>query len=394
VRITESIGRTSSTQSFSFIVAPFPAELVGNYAALIERNAEVNGGLGGYLSIRVSPSGILSGRLYTAAASYPVRERFKVVPDEDPVCDVTGGPVVLSMSLSRTTAELNGVAKVNQAEAALSGRRQMFFVVGRRDGRGIPLNISLQPAAPALGDPGQPQGNGWMRWTYARSGRVSGSGRLSDGSQLTVGGIAGADSKVRFRSVLHRGKGSILGAPILAQPKDAIRPDRADLMLTGNADWRKLAHQDDQDLSYPTINEALTLMGARHQLSSGLTLLGNADLANNARIEFTDGGLADAAQGAQVSQVFQLTTLNRAIFGNASANPCGVMVKFDTGNGTFSGSFRLNDAGGRRDVTFQGITVNQTGYGYFNLPPLPAQTIRTILSGGVTIRGQAPPGSP
>ena len=394
VRVTETVGRTSSTQSFSLIVAPFPAELVGNYSALIDRNPTVNGDLGGYLSIRVTSVGTLSGRLYTGATSYPVTGRFQVVPDDDPVCQITAGPVSLSMNLSRANAVLTGLAKVNGVDAVLAGRRQAFLTVGSRDVRGITLNVALQPAAPALGDLGQPQGNGWMRWTYARSGVVSGSGRLADGNRLTVGGIVGADDKVRFRSVLHAGKGSLLGDPVFAQPAYTVRPAQAELTLSGVANWRKLAPSGSKDRSYPAITEALTVVGVLHRLPSGVTLLGNADLGDNARIEFTDGGLANAAQGGDLSQVFRLTSRHVAVFGNATANPCGVTLKLDSRSGTFSGGFRLNDAGIVRSVAFQGILVNQTGYGFFTLPPLAGDPNSTVLSGAVTIRANPGPVSP
>lgn len=385
---------TGAAQSFTLHVDAFPLVLAGRYTAIMERAAGVNDELGGYVDLTITSTGGLSGRLYNAATSYPLSGRVLASTNSDPVYAVTLArgtlaPVVLSLSFSKSNAALTGTATVSNAVANIVGRHQGYLFTGRLDGGSIVLNAALSPVAPALGDVAQPQGTGWLRLTYTgRSGSVIATGQAADGSVLSFSGIVGNNFSTPMRCVMHNGKGSIQGTPAFAQPAYLLWPDHVDLTMSGTLDWRKIARASSTDYSYATINEPLSVNGARHQVSAGFTLLGNADVANNALIAFTDAGIDQAAQFSSLAQTFRLTTASKALFGNATINPCSVSLSFDATKGTFSGGFKLKDGSTTRNVSLQGILVNNVGKGFFTLPQLPLLKTSPVLSGAVEVHSQ------
>jgi uncharacterized repeat protein (TIGR03806 family) len=391
VAITETFGRTSTTQRFGLSIDPFPSGLVGNHAGLIARDATVNGELGGSIGLSVSRIGGVSGRVFVGATSYPLRGRLALVADELPQFVTSAGPYAVTVLLDPATGVMSGEVSLGGVDATISGRRQGFLSVGSRDSAGVTVNVALRPLAPALGDLTQPQGSGYLRMNYSRRGAISAGGKLADGSRLTLAGIVGNDGRIRLRQLLHGAKGSLQGEVASAQPTYSQRPLQADLTLSGALDWRKLDRSGPKDRGYLTINEVLAVEGARFLYRPGFTLLDTADLEGNARLAFSDGGLAEAAQGHLVNQTFRLTSRHSAVFGNATVNPCGVRLRMDARRGTFGGSFRLQDGDTPRDVIFGGILVNGAGAGFFNLAPLPGAVDPTVLSGAVELLPVAAP---
>lgn len=386
VKITETLGRTVTTETYTLIIDAFPSALTGNYAALIDRESTVNNTLGGYLFLTVSKSGALTGSLQNGTTTSTLKGRLTTSPDSDPTYTTTIGSLSLNLTFARSTAALTGTTTLNAATATVTGRHQGYLLPGRLDGKSTTLNVALKPTAPALGDVNQPQGSGWLRLTYTQStARITTTGRLADGSSLTLSSLVGNDFSIPLRSLLHSKKGSLQGAPILTQPAYLLWPDHIDLTLSGTLDWRKLAPANRSDRSYPTINETLSVTGHRFTLTPGLTALGNASVPNNAQINFTEAGIAAANQGPNASQTFQLTTTHRTLFGSATTNPCTTTLTLNPSTGTFRGTFNLKDGTTTRTVSYQGILVQQLGHGYFTLPQLPLTTTTPILSGQVEL---------
>jgi hypothetical protein len=121
----------------------------------------------------------------------------------------------------------------------------------------------------------------------------------------------------------------------------------------------------------------------------GTNVLETPDAPNNAKLQFTQGGIGSAAQHASVNQVFQLTGVNLAKF--AAANPTQVKLTVYPASGAFRGSFTLTDpnpADGHpivRNVAFSGLVLQHlhAGRGWFLLPQLPAPATSDILGGAV-----------
>jgi len=121
--------------------------------------------------------------------------------------------------------------------------------------------------------------------------------------------------------------------------------------------------------------------------AAGSVVLGLLPVASNAKLTFTEAGVASASVSPDL--VFTLTTGNAVKL--PSANPDKVTLSLNPKTGAFSGSFTLSDVSGvnkPRKASFQGVLVTgQGGRGYFLLPQTPStpDAEPSILSGKVQL---------
>ena len=155
-----------------------------------------------------------------------------------------------------------------------------------------------------------------------------------------------------------------------------------DNFVSGNLDWQKTGPASASDRLYRDGFGVVTLDldGSKWvKPDKGSVVFGWPNLAGNARVEFSEGGIEGVSQADSVSQTFQITTANATKFAKATTgNPCLVTMKLNTATGHFSGSFKLKDpkpgstASLARTVTYSGILMSQLeeGFGWFKLPGL------------------------
>jgi hypothetical protein len=125
---------------------------------------------------------------------------------------------------------------------------------------------------------------------------------------------------------------------------------------------------------------------ARNGVHYGLSFIASTgEVLGTATTGASSGGLSAAAQASWVNQTLQLTDKHRAIFGDALVNPCGVSLVIDASRGTFTGGFKLKDGSTVRTVSYQGVLVQGSGYGWFTLPQLSLSPPTTVLSGKVLL---------
>jgi len=131
----------------------------------------------------------------------------------------------------------------------------------------------------------------------------------------------------------------------------------------GDLNWRKLSPSSTTDFTYRSgIDLNLFAEGITYvRPATGTTFVGNVESAGNAQIQFTQGGLALAAQGGLVNQTLRLSATHGAFFGSATVNPTAVTLVIDANTGLFSGGFRLRDGVTVRDVRYEGYLTGLPG---------------------------------
>ncbi len=381
----------SVTQSFTLNVEAFPALLAGGYAGLVQASAEVNTGLGGRFTVQLTRNGTLTGKLYHGASAAPL-------PLLGRITGLVGGqpqvllqlaqqntPLTLTLNFQPTDATITGSLSTSAGVAQLEGRH--VVATSAASAYAATYNTELLPASADSGDPSKPQGAGWCRVTVTGSGAVSIVGRLADGEPISIGSSLCQSLSVPVHGVLYSGHGFLAGWPALREMSGPALPRE----LAGTLDWRKLAPASSTDRGYPSFTATPEALGRAYRPpAAGTLFLGLAATPGgaNARIDFTEAGLASAAQGSSASQSFELTTAHTSIFATDSRNPCGTAFAIDPRTGRFNGSFRLVDGAVTRTAPFSGLFIpGQTrAHGWFRLPQLPLTPASPILSGLVEVR--------
>jgi len=390
IKVTPS-NAAGTAQSFTLTIHPLPTTIIGTYAGLIDRHPGVNDDLGGSLTMNVTNTGAFTGRLYTAAASYPLSGRLLATTNADPTYGITIlrrnlAPLVLNLSLSRSDGVVTGTLNLGVVSTAVNARRTLILPPGTPD-ESSTINAFLELDNADIGDLAKPQGIGWLRLT--RSVRrnqltLTAVAKLSDNTPVTFAVSVLDNHDMPARSVLYSAKGSIQGTLRLTASPLAVWPPI--YLASGTLDWRKLSAINSTDSSYGRIAMQLTVNGQTHrQPVPGTTFLNNSDAAGNATITFSDAHIADAAQGSSANQTFRLTAAHQAIFGNATINPCDDTLVIDASKGTFTGGLKLKDGATLRTVKYEGIFAGGVGKGSFILPQLPLTKNSPVLSGKVDV---------
>ncbi len=402
-------GRTSAGKgepvSFTFTIDPLPLGdgQGGTWAALVERVADLNQNLGGRLQFDVAPTGAVSAVLAHGRATHRFSDRLRVVP---------GGVIQLLKTLRpRGAPELTLDVEIDPADGSLSGSLSSTAGSAHVEGHAF-LNPAALPADAAralsgrawLGhgslstedqdDASVPQGVPWWRLSGQRRLRLSGAGRLGEGSALTFS-LQARDPHLTFYRSLHRKQGSLLGHFSTADA-GLFGHAPGDPALAGSLHWTKLGPAGSRDRLYAA-GFSLPLTTATHAdapPAPAINRLGSLDGTANAAIEFRDGGL-DGAARAQLDQLFRLDPAGRVFLDPATAAPVALKLRVNHRLGLFSGSFQLSENGVRRGGQARGLFVPDAstsgfalGLGSFTLPGLPPASA-PILSGRVTLSNSA-----
>jgi len=372
---------TGPVKEFILNIGELTPGLAGTYAGLVERHEILNASLGGTITATITSSGMISGTLKLGTASYTLKSRAMVPLSGDPTATMT---IALSRTQSATltltfdvgNGILDGVLVSGEESMQMEARLNTWSKTNLPTGWAGTYNVMIETPSdlPNIGD--LPRGMGYMQLSISSTtGAVKVTGMTGDGASFTGAAILWANGSVPVHSLLYSNKGSIRGLPIIN-----VTVDTADNFVTGNLDWQKTGPASAADRVYRDGFEVVTLDldGSKWvKPAAGTMLFGWPNMAGNARVEFSEGGIGGVSQADSVSQTFQITTANTTKFATATTgNPCVVTMTLNMTTGHFTGSFKLKDpkpgstATVPRTVNYAGILMShlEEGFGWFKLP--------------------------
>lgn len=371
VYATNAAGKSAEV-SFDWQVEPLAPKVQGVFHGLIARSTGLNGlageaaGLGGKIKFTTTGRGALSGSLTLGKAAHNFKGPVQVA--------TAGGNATFSISINRKAPlpalTISGTLSAVTGElvsANLTDGSSTAVVTGRRRVAAPDLagryNTRLTPVSPPAGFP---RGTGSLVITLSANGTVNWAGSLADGTTITGSSGLGETGHFPLHHMLYAGFGSVQGWPQMTTGG-----------VAGSSDWFK-ARLPKTSRSYSNGFPLRTLnfQGARFSKPlSGESLIG---LPSNLRVVMSEGGLMSSFQ-----QPFSLTAKNTALMPAGAANAIKLTITGSTGK--FTGSFEINDAGGRRKATISGFFISGSGkgFGYFLLPA--SGTSSSPIESGVVV---------
>lgn len=389
---------TGAIKEFTLNISSLPDGVTGGFSGLISRQNELNNSLGGSFTLSVTTTGTFTGTIKNGLGSYPIKGRLNAPQSASPTANVT---IPRKSPLSPLTLVLTFNGGSNSVNAVLSDGSNT--VTG--DGRGhvwtsssaaayaAAYNSVVELPAGSMNDSAQPLGCGWQQMAVTSKGTVKGAGRTADGISYTFAGTLWPDGSFPQYAIIYASKsGSVTGLPKISL--GATVPDNR---ISGWVEQIKNGPASSSDRTYRTSIPLLrrNVKGAPWIKPTKLmpVVLELPDAPDNADVAFSKGGIESTAQFANLSQVFRINKNNSTTFNSITAgNPCAVTMKITAANGSFKGSFILNDTVSgqvvKRKVSYAGILLSHTGmgYGYFTLSGLsPSIKNSDILSGRVVV---------
>lgn len=378
-------------------VASLPQKVVGSFEGSVVRDPVLNDSLGGRLVLRTINSGQLTGRITLGARSYPFRGSLDVnmaggvVIDPTARIEVRRGrsePLELSLSFDIDAERVDGVAAdSNGGSADIEGFHNQWH---RRLNRPVEYEgyytnlLDLDPAQGLSGEISVPQGNGFLGLRVIRSGIARWVGRMGDGAPISSAGVLGPGGEYFVFRTLYRNTGSVIGTGLIDSfPGQHSSSDEN--TVGGSWDWLKHPQVNPRQRTYqegfgPTEPVRQLLSGALYNAPMrGELPLAFADLPDNARLIFTEGGLADAEMNPDLA--FQLTPGARGLMPKPGEvdNPARTTFSLNRRTGVVSGGFLLLDTTPdssrpfKRRAVYQGMILPSEGMGagWFLLGQLP-----------------------
>ena len=368
--------------NFSLTVEPLPQKFYGTFTGLAERGG-LNQQHGGSLSLTVTSSGAVSGKLVMGGVSYifpakvfletqpsPSRQATCVVPAMKPTQSVPA--VHVRLTFDADTGSVTGVASPSQTpmdpgEIDLLAERQQAqaSLVGAYN--------SLVTPVDHISDIAYPQGSSYTILKVSSAGVVTWSGKLADGTGITAGGTLGADGEVPWHQMLYTNRGSVQGWTRVQAGR------HADL---DGITWLKnniVTPTRSYKPGFPTILN-LDLDGSLYDPKTVVfNLLGLGTGNDNSILIFSQANLP-----ANVTQTFRIDTPSLVKLPVPNTQKLALTITASTG--VIKGSITPTGAGRKAD--FEGILVphRADGGGYFLLPES-TLTTSAILSGKMILQG-------
>ncbi len=229
---------SSAALKTDVIVQPLPGYTVGSFHGLIERQAALNAGHGGRISLTVAATGSITGKLTLGATSSSFTGQLATTQiGQDVTVEIRitrAKPLTalnLAFTIQRLTGELTGqVWEQADTVATFKAWRQAEDAaahVGR-------FEVALTPAGAAVGDSTYPQTTSTLRLSISRTGVPSWTGRLADGATIT-----GSSSLGRLRAVpLHH-----FAATTRSSLQGWLQISPNSVAVSGALDWLRLFTQ-------------------------------------------------------------------------------------------------------------------------------------------------------
>ena len=420
---------TSGPLTVDVLVQPIPAHAVGTFNGVIDKDASLSNNDGGSLTMTVTITGMLTGKVTLAASTWSFAGQLDTSPTNDPVLNATItrpslSSLQLAATIDRAAGALTGTLSAASITTAVSAWQNPW------DARTNPaplactytmamtLDSAFQGTASNPENVAYPQGTGFATVTALTDGSVSLAGRLADGTAVTFSTTYGLEGDMPLHVMLYSNTGSLHGQAVLSSINSG---DNILRYVDGDVYWRKSAQgsgSTDRVYKQGFPSHHLTVAGGEYLAPPpGTLVLGLKETqptVANAMLTFAEGGLAGpppitaSAMAGDLSKDWRLSSFAAPAIPPGIGNPAAVHLVLTPSNGLFSGTFTLKDADPTdlvppfatvtRTVNFSGVVVERAdincGIGSFLLPELPSlaplttQSSSPVLSGKVLLKGK------
>lgn len=369
----------------NLIVHALPNGAVGSFIALIDREATVNGNLGGRIDLTTTGTGAYTLKFTQGTTSKTVKGSLDVTVGQNPTITTVIGASTVSLTLVSASNSLTGEISTGMPEADVTGWKNVWNKTtnpASSQAGYYSFGIDLAPSASAS----LPQGSGFATFTVALDGKLTVTGKTSDGNAISTAGFIGDDGSILVYQQLYAKLGTLQGILSLAVDPGLNFTENA---VSGDLTWSKPATTS---RTYPAAFGPQDLDAFGKYLaraSKGTIVLGLPDSSASAAIDFSEGGPMGANPDVPA---FTYSTAYKVLI--PPNHPTKTTFTISQVNGAVAGSFTLSDGTPGNVVKFSGMTVrNNDGttraLGYFLRPQVPvgAETPGTspILSGKVRI---------
>jgi autotransporter-associated beta strand protein len=396
------------------LINPLPTGALGVFAGPIGRSALLdgivtggNGALGGRFDMTVASTGVASGRVTIGTKVYSFSKAKAVIPASPANRLSVAATIKLSTTRNLTvsllvdtlTGTILNTSTISDGTATVTftGWRNPWSKLNPATALAGYYTTKIDLVNTALTSAQAPLGAGYLSFTVApTTGLLTLSGRLSDGSVITMATFAGpAGQMLMFRTLYGTTtRGSLLGALGIAAEANPLNNT-----VAGPMTWTRPANTASSNRLYRSGFPApglldVTLTGGRYVAPPARTrtnplaeprVMGLTDLANQIEVLLTKAGVETALPlQADVKATVALT--NKVAFNlDKLVNTRAMSLTFVASKGSFTGKATLRENNPvlaaavppllvpvTRTVTFQGLLVGGVGHGYFILNQLPA----------------------
>jgi uncharacterized delta-60 repeat protein len=387
----------------TLVVNALPSNVAGAYLGFIARDTAVNT-RGGRVDFTVQPTGTLSGKIIIGTGSYPFSGAIDTSTATPTACKATipvaNTTLTFTFDYTTTTGLLsNAIITDGSHPMTVTGWRNVWNPAPTVKPYAGYYTLAFN-APPAQTNP-VPLGNGYASFTVAATGTLTVSGALADGTGFSTAGFVSPAGKVLIYQMLYGNKGAIHG---LLDITTGMATNYSDNVISGSANWTR----DPSTLSITNrayvagfTDASITAVGAHYEpVPSVGIVLDLLDQDNNAKLDFSDGGLGANSNDPNPDYTFRIKKGGSATYPAPNSNAISITIKPATG--FFSGSFALTQTNNnltvpkseKRAAPFAGMIVKHAigneGCGYFLLPELSTNSVSTTLtkklSGAVVLK--------
>lgn len=416
VRITARNVTGSAVLSTRILINPLPTGGLGVFTGPIQRSAILdgivsgnNGALGGQFDMTVAATSVVSGKVTLGARAFSFRGVRATIPTAPlnrlSVTATLRVNATVNLTVNLLVDTLSGT--ILDTSTISDGTTTVAFKGWRNPwGTRAPAvqatalaglyTTKLNLVDTALNSSQAPVGAGYLSFTVApTTGRLTLSGRLSDGSAITMATFAGPAGQILLFRPLYGAtvRGSVLGELGIVAESNPL-----DNTVEGDVSWTRPANAAASNRLYKTGFPAPGMLavkveGARYvpptprtarNLQAEPRVMGLTDAANEIEVILSGAGIA-TAEPLQPNSKANVALNNRVTFSlDPLVNTRKMTLAFNAARGTFTGKVTLKQnnpllemavppllVSVTRTVTYQGLIVKGEGAGYFILAQLP-----------------------
>lgn len=423
LRVTASNPAGSSTAvTGSLHIKPLGGSVPGSFLASVPPSTALNAGKGGRLDLTVTDTSAYTAKLqmgkdiFTSAGNFRLTNagNFTLTNGQQVTLAIYSGSLSFArknlpaLSLNLQIIETAGSFSAVITDGASSINIEGFRTPWNSQFNPHPFNsynVGLYLANADLAKPAVPQGDGYVRAVTTTAGVCNFTGKLADGTAFTASSILGENRQMVLFQMLNNNTGSILCSDFFQQvvrrADNNLYFHRADGSLRWIKDPQTAATERNYRAGIP--ETMLTMRGNIYSAPGANGIVGGLlNIADNAYLDFSEGGLATAARNPDKN--FRLQTSHLGLF--AEPNPAKVSLSVSPSTGIYTGTFELLDGSVTRRVSYQGLIIPKIeavsalpattdysaqaaqaevpliGAGHFLLPELlPTATTSKLLSG-------------
>ena len=335
---------------------PVTAETAGDYAGLVE---DSDGDPAGWFAAkRVRSTGAFSAKFSIDGVSQTIRGVFDLATGAfaGAVSNRSGATFEVALQLEITSAgrQIVGTIEVGGETFAVRATRSSFH----RTYNPAPWEGRYTMLFPSDSENGngavQPLGDGYATGSISSDGKVRITGRLGDGTRLTLATVAGADGTLQlFRNIYRTKPKGFIGGTLFVRDVDNISEIDGTLNWVKFPDTREKLYPAGFDLDQPAVGSIYKAPFRNERILSSL-----GDVPDNATLMIAMGNVAPIPE-----LVFTWTATNKIAY-----TPTGtekMKLRFAPKTGAFTGSYVDRTNG--QNIKMAGVVLQaqQIASGYF-----------------------------